>query len=302
MAILNSRINRRSSSWFAMLLIAILGLGLTLPLAALSTSTRVQTEIHKPVSATPDSALLPSQSARPQIPAAQQTSREISKPDRAVVASVAQPIKPQNATPTAPTPPQQQTQYRGEIVSFDVRSLTLREFFKLIGTTSGLNISTDPSINDLEPFNLRLTDVPWDQALDIVMKQNHLIGELKGNVLRIQQAPTPVAEAFTMTFEIYRNGSLIGAPRITTTEKQQATVAQGKGTTDGNVPGPDDLKISATPSRSADDRISLNLEIFVGAGGTRNNLVVSSGEQRSISWRSSSGDSLEARITTSVKK
>ncbi len=40
----------------------------------------------------------------------------------------------------------------------------------------------------------RLTDVPWDQALDIVLKQNQLRGELQGNILRIATAATLQSE------------------------------------------------------------------------------------------------------------
>jgi type IV pilus assembly protein PilQ len=77
-----------------------------------------------------------------------------------------------------------QTQYTGEIVSFDVRDLELKDFFRLISETSGLNIALDQNVNGTLPM-LRLTDVPWDQALDLVLRQNQLSGVLQGSVLRI---------------------------------------------------------------------------------------------------------------------
>jgi type IV pilus assembly protein PilQ len=83
----------------------------------------------------------------------------------------------------------QSAQYTGEIVSFDVRDLDLRDFFRLISETSGLNVTTDQNVSGTLPV-FRLTDVPWDQALDIVLKQNQLRGELQGNVLRIATAAT----------------------------------------------------------------------------------------------------------------
>jgi type II secretory pathway component GspD/PulD (secretin) len=175
-------------------------------------------------------------------------------------------------------------------VSFDVKNLDLREFLDLIGKTGGLNVIVDPSATNTEPFDLRLTDVPWDQALDIVLRQNRLVAQLNGNVLRIRQAPTPAPESITMDFEIYRSGSLLGAPRITTILAHGATLAIG------SVSG-SEMKITATPSRTIEGKIRIELEIFVGNSGTREVLIVSSGEQRSISWRSSAGEPLEARIT-----
>ncbi len=94
---------------------------------------------------------------------------------------------------TTITGPPQATQYSGEIVSFDVRDLDLKDFFRLISETSGLNIILDPNVSGTLPM-LHLTDVPWDQALDVVLKQNQLGGQLQGNVLRIATNATLLAE------------------------------------------------------------------------------------------------------------
>jgi len=102
-------------------------------------------------------------------------------------------VGPQSAPGGALSTAPQGTQYTGEIVSFDVRDLDLRDFFRLISETSGLNVTTDQNVSGTLPV-FRLTDVPWDQALDIVLKQNHLRGELQGNVLRIATAATLQSE------------------------------------------------------------------------------------------------------------
>ena len=54
-------------------------------------------------------------------------------------------------------------------------------------------MTTDQNVSGTLPV-FRLTDVPWDQALDIVLKQNQLRGELQGNVLRIATAATLQSE------------------------------------------------------------------------------------------------------------
>jgi type IV pilus assembly protein PilQ len=80
-------------------------------------------------------------------------------------------------TPTA-TP-----QYTGEIISVDLRDYDVQDFFRLISEISGLNVVLDPNVRGT--VTLRLTDVPWDQALDVVLKNYGLGGQLQGNVLRI---------------------------------------------------------------------------------------------------------------------
>ena len=97
-------------------------------------------------------------------------------------------IPPMRQTPAAQLPPslsagQTPQQYTGEITSFDLKDIDLKDFFRLIANMSGLNIVLDPAVSGT--VTLSLTDVPWDQALDIVLKNNNLGSQLQGNVLRI---------------------------------------------------------------------------------------------------------------------
>ena len=89
--------------------------------------------------------------------------------------------------PTAPqvpgTAPTATPQYSGEIISLDLRDYDIKDFFRLISEISGLNVVLDPNVNGT--VTLKLTDVPWDQALDVVLKNYQLGGQLQGNVLRI---------------------------------------------------------------------------------------------------------------------
>ena len=83
-------------------------------------------------------------------------------------------------------------QYTGEQVSIDVQNMDLKDFFRFIADVSGLNIVLDPSVSGA--VTMSLTDVPWDQALDIVLKNNGLGSELQGNILRIAKRDILVAE------------------------------------------------------------------------------------------------------------
>jgi beta-lactamase regulating signal transducer with metallopeptidase domain len=286
-AMLNPRANRQSVSRRAMTVIAIAALGVSLPLAVLSAAPRVQVQIRQ--SNVQPSPVLVS-AMQPATPAVSKAATPV-----AAVPVQSTPVQTSTSAPPTAAPPQQ---FRGEDVTLHVRGLSLGNFFEVIAGVSGLNVVVDPALNDVRIPVLNLDKVPWDQVLDTVLRENQLMGTLEGTTLRIRQRPTSRADSIQLTFEIYRNGSLLGSPRITTTSGNPATLRQGKPASDGSTPGPDDLKISATPTQSNDGRISLDLEIFVGASGTRNVLVVSSGDQRSITWRGSTGEQLEAQVTT----
>jgi type IV pilus assembly protein PilQ len=73
--------------------------------------------------------------------------------------------------------------YTGEPVSVNLKDADIKDFFRLIHEISGLNIVLDPGVNG--SLTLVLDDVPWDQALDIVLRNNGLDRQLDGNVLRI---------------------------------------------------------------------------------------------------------------------
>ncbi len=83
--------------------------------------------------------------------------------------------------------------YTGEPISVNLKDVDLKDFFRLIHEISGLNIVLDPSVKG--NVTLVLDDVPWDQALDIVLKNNALDRELQGNVLRIAATDTLRKEA-----------------------------------------------------------------------------------------------------------
>jgi type IV pilus assembly protein PilQ len=108
--------------------------------------------------------------------------------------------------PAAPAPPPSQPaaapasvvpagaqKYTGEPISVNLKDVDLKDFFRLIHEISGLNIVVDPNVKGT--LTLVLDDVPWDQALDIVLKNNGLDKQLEGNVLRIATRDTLKKEA-----------------------------------------------------------------------------------------------------------
>ena len=75
----------------------------------------------------------------------------------------------------------------------NLKDVDLKDFFRLIHEISGLNVVLDPNVHGT--LTIVLDDVPWDQALDIVLKNNDLARELEGNVLRIATVDTLKKEA-----------------------------------------------------------------------------------------------------------
>jgi type IV pilus assembly protein PilQ len=83
--------------------------------------------------------------------------------------------------------------YTGEPISVNLKDVDLKDFFRLVHEISGLNVVLDPNVHG--NLTIVLDDVPWDQALDIVLKNNDLSRQLEGNVLRIATVETLKKEA-----------------------------------------------------------------------------------------------------------
>ena len=90
-------------------------------------------------------------------------------------------------------PAERGAKYTGEPISVNLKDVDLKDFFRLIHEISGLNVVLDPMVHG--NLTIVLDDVPWDQALDIVLKNNDLSRQLDGNVLRIATVETLKKEA-----------------------------------------------------------------------------------------------------------
>ncbi|MFZ6674256.1 type IV pilus secretin PilQ [Undibacterium sp. Xuan67W] len=73
--------------------------------------------------------------------------------------------------------------YRGERLSFNFQNIEVRALLQIIAEFSGLNIIASDTVTGSS--TLRLKDVPWDQALDIIMQSKGLDMRKNGTVLWI---------------------------------------------------------------------------------------------------------------------
>ena len=73
--------------------------------------------------------------------------------------------------------------YSGEKLSLNFQNVEIRSVLQVIADFTGLNIITSDTVQG--SLTLRLKDVPWDQALDIILKSKSLDKRKSGNVILI---------------------------------------------------------------------------------------------------------------------
>lgn len=73
--------------------------------------------------------------------------------------------------------------YRGEKVTFNFQNVEVRAVLQAIADISGINIITSDAVSG--NLTLRLKEVPWDQALDVVLQAKGLDMRKNGNVMWI---------------------------------------------------------------------------------------------------------------------
>src|SRR5712692_7909258 len=133
--------------------------------------------------------------------------KEPVRPDSSTQQAAQQAVQQSNtaATTMATAPPAQAPaaaaapaggKYTGEPISVNLKDVDLKDFFRLIHEISGLNVVLDPAVKG--SLTIVLDEVPWDQALDIVLQNNSLDKQLNGNVLRIASRSTLKNEAETL--------------------------------------------------------------------------------------------------------
>lgn len=125
----------------------------------------------------------------PEPPSAQQAAQQAVQQANSAAATMA--TTTSQTASAAPAP----AKYTGEPISVNLKDVDLRDFFRLIHEISGLNVVLDPAVKG--SLTIVLDEVPWDQALDIVLQNNGLDKQLNGNVLRIATKDTLKKEAET---------------------------------------------------------------------------------------------------------
>jgi type IV pilus assembly protein PilQ len=79
-------------------------------------------------------------------------------------------------------------QYVGHPISMDFQGVDLRSVLRTFAEISGLNMVIDPDVQG--SVDIVLTDVPWDQALDVILRGNGLDYTVDGTIVRIARVDT----------------------------------------------------------------------------------------------------------------
>jgi type IV pilus secretin PilQ/predicted competence protein len=95
-----------------------------------------------------------------------------------------QPPRPAAMDPVSESPsPRAGRLYYGQPISLDLKDADIHNVLRLIAEVSNLNVVATDDVKG--QITLRLFDVPWDQALDIILQVMNLESVQEGNVLRI---------------------------------------------------------------------------------------------------------------------
>ncbi|REG32043.1 type IV pilus assembly protein PilQ [Archangium gephyra] len=87
----------------------------------------------------------------------------------------------------------QQARYRGKKVSFEFKDIDIQNLLRVIAEISKKNIVVADDVNG--KVTIRLRNVPWDQALDLVLRTKSLGKEEIGNIVRVAPLKTLEEEA-----------------------------------------------------------------------------------------------------------
>jgi len=73
--------------------------------------------------------------------------------------------------------------YKGKRISLDFQDADIVPIFRLFADVSGYNFVISPKVKG--KITMKLINVPWDQALDLVLRTHNLGKQIEGNIIRI---------------------------------------------------------------------------------------------------------------------
>jgi len=86
----------------------------------------------------------------------------------------------------------EEIKYQGDLITLRLKDADIRDVLREIVRKAGINLIVDPGVSGT--VTCELVKVPWDQALDLILKSNNLGKVLEGNVLRIGKSDVLAAE------------------------------------------------------------------------------------------------------------
>jgi type IV pilus assembly protein PilQ len=134
----------------------------------------------------------------------------------------------------------------GEPINLNVVNADIRDILNYITEQYGVNFVIDSSVGAV-PVTVNVQDVPWNVALDAVLKANRLGIESSGNILRV--ATTEVLAKESETQKVINDSRLDASPLVTefirlNYARASGTLAQAAGSTGAFAGGATNLSFS----------------------------------------------------------
>jgi type IV pilus assembly protein PilQ len=134
----------------------------------------------------------------------------------------------------------------GEPINLNVVNADIRDILNYITEQYGVNFVIDASVGAV-PVTVNVQDVPWNVALDAVLKANRLGIESNGNILRV--ATTEVLAKEAETQKVINDSRLDASPLVTefirlNYARASGTLAQAAGSTGAFSGGSTNLSFS----------------------------------------------------------
>ena len=188
--------------------------------------------------------------AAPQQSSTQQSSTQQSSTQTSATV-VPAPAPPAGLSRGGDKQPEQGRQYGqpgfvGEPINLNVVNADIRDILNYITEQYGVNFVIDASVNAV-PVTVNVQDVPWNVALDAVLKANRLGIEVNGNILRV--ATTDVLAKEAETQKVINDSRLDASPLVTefirlNYSRASGTLAQAAGSTGAFSGGSTNLSFS----------------------------------------------------------
>jgi type IV pilus assembly protein PilQ len=134
----------------------------------------------------------------------------------------------------------------GEPINLNVVNADIRDILNYITEQYGVNFVIDASVGPI-PVTVNVSDVPWNVALDAVLKANRLGIEVNGSILRV--ATTDVLAKEAETQKVINDSRLDASPLVTefirlNYARASGTLAQAAGSTGAFSGGSTNLSFS----------------------------------------------------------
>jgi type IV pilus assembly protein PilQ len=134
----------------------------------------------------------------------------------------------------------------GEPINLNVVNADIRDILNYITEQYGVNFVIDSSVGEV-PVTVNVQDVPWNVALDAVLKANRLGVETSGNILRVAKNEVLAKESETQ--KVINDSRLDASPLVTefirlNYARASGTLAQAAGSTGAFSGGATNLSFS----------------------------------------------------------